>query len=80
MCTSVAYVKLPGVSPETKNEVDAQSVPSFDISKGTVEGKNATVLKDTDCLTVFVQSRLVNEGHRTGRQKKRERQPMKRRH
>ena len=49
MCTGVAYVKLPVVSPETQYEVDAQSVPSFDVSKGTVEGKNATVLKDIDC-------------------------------
>ena len=70
MCTGAAYVKLPGVSPETKYEVDAKSVPGLDISKGTVGGKNATVLRDTGCSTVFVHSRLVNEGQRTGREKK----------
>jgi hypothetical protein len=55
---SGGFVKLPGVSHGDQEEFDTHSVPGLDISKGIIEGKNATVLRDIRCLTVFVQSRV----------------------
>jgi hypothetical protein len=53
------------VSHGDQEEFDTHSVPGLDISKGIVKGKNATVLRDTGCSTVFVCSSLVTDKQRT---------------
>lgn len=68
--TSAALVKLPGVSTGDTKDVDDNSVPGLDISRGSVGGKEATVLRDTGCSTVFVHSRLVEKEQMTGRGRK----------
>lgn len=65
--TSAALVKLPGVSTGDTKDVDDNSIPGLDISRGSVGGKEATVLRDTGCSTVFVHSRLVEKEQMTGR-------------
>lgn len=68
--TTALLVKLPGISTGDTKDVDDNSVPGLDISKGTVGGKEATVLRDTGCSTVFVHSRLVEKEQLTGRERK----------
>lgn len=63
-------VKLPGIRTGDTKDVDDNSVPGLDISRGTVGGKEATVLRDNGCSTVFVHSRLVEKEQLTGRERK----------
>lgn len=70
MYTTAKLVKLPEIRTGDTKVVDDNSVPGLDISRGTVGGKEATVLGDNGCSTVFVHSRLVEKEQLTGRERK----------
>lgn len=62
-------VKLSGVSATDESSLETCCESGLDLVSGEVGEKVVSVLRDTGCSTVFVNSKLVSDDEKTGRTK-----------
>lgn len=62
-------VKLSGVSATDESSLETCCESGLDLVSGEVGGKVVSVLRDTGCSTVFVNSKLVSGDEKTRRTK-----------